>query len=420
LSVISSSCFAQTSVSSPYSRYGLGNISETAFQSNRGMGGLAMALRNPESINLSNPASYTSFKRNSFVFEIGVQTDGLQLTNTDTSQSTYNTSLSYLSFGFPVTKFWGSAFGLRPFSTINYMVTDEQTLANIGDVSYMYEGTGGINEVYWGNAFRIGSFSVGANVSYLFGPLSKTRSEIFTLANTFHYYTSEQTNIGGAYLKGGVQYEYVIDTVGGAALKNKVTIIAGVIMDAGASLRGRRTTVGVTFDDYLLDPFLILPKDTVLNVTDTGTLFLPGGYGFGLNIDFGNKLLVGFDYYSRNWSEFKSFDIQDSLGDYTKVVVGAQFTPDPKSTSSYFKTAQYRIGYHQENTYLMLSGQQLNKSGMSFGLGLPLKRIQSTLNLAFEFGTRGTTDNSLLKENYWIAGFGITLIDIWFLKRKYN
>ena len=113
LSVISSSCFAQTSVSSPYSRYGLGNISETAFHSNRGMGGLSLALRNPESINLSNPASYTSFKRHSFIFEIGVQSDMLKLTNTDTSQSTYNTSLSYLSFGFPVTKFWGSAFWIE-------------------------------------------------------------------------------------------------------------------------------------------------------------------------------------------------------------------------------------------------------------------------------------------------------------------
>jgi len=420
LSVFSTTSFAQTNVSSPYSRYGLGNISETAFHGNRGMSGLSLALRNPQSINLSNPASYSSFNMNSFVFEIGVQTDGLKLTNTDTSQSTYNTSLSYLAFGFPVTKNWGSVFGLRPFSTTSYMVTNEQTLADIGDVSYMYEGTGGINEVYWGNALKLGNFSVGANLSYLFGPLNKSRSEIFSLANTFNYYTSEQTNIGGAYLKGGVQYEHVFDTIRGTALKNKVTIIAGAIMDVGTNLKGRRTTVGVTFDDYLLNPFLILPKDTILNVTDTGSLYLPGGYGVGLSVDIGNNWLLGCDYYSKSWSKFKSFDIQDSLGDYTRLVLGAQFTPDPNSGSSYFKTAQYRIGYQQENTYLLLRGQQLTKSGMSFGIGLPLKRIQSTLNLAFEFGTRGTTDNSLLQENYWIAGFGITLIDIWFIKRKYN
>ena len=75
LSVFSTTSFAQTNVSSPYSRYGLGNISETAFHGNRGMSGLSLALRNPQSINLSNPASYSSFNMNSFVFEIGVQTD---------------------------------------------------------------------------------------------------------------------------------------------------------------------------------------------------------------------------------------------------------------------------------------------------------------------------------------------------------
>jgi len=402
----------------------LGNLNESSFHKSLGMGGLSLGLRDVESINITNPASYTAFRMQSFVFDIGAETNGLGVSNSDSSQTTYNTSLSYLSFGFPVTKWWGSCFGLRPFTSLSYKITDEQTLPSIGDVSYIYEGTGGINEVFLGNAIRIGGFSLGANWSYLFGPLTKTRSEIFTLANTYHYFNSERINIGGTYLKVGAQYQHVIDSLGQdaqrKALKNKITLIAGVVYDRGANLQGRRNTLGVTFDDYLLDPFLILPKDTVLNVTDTGNIFYPGGYGFGMSVDYGNKLLIGFDYYSRNWSEFKLFDVQDSLGDYTKMAVGLQFTPDPNSDDSYFKTVQYRFGYIQETMYLVLNGQQLAKSGMSFGIGLPLRRIRSTLNLGLEFGTRGTTDNSLLKENYWKAGFGITLSDIWFQKRKYN
>ncbi|MBL4578493.1 MAG: hypothetical protein JKX74_08475 [Flavobacteriales bacterium] len=414
------SCFAQSGASSPYSIYGLGDISETGFHRNNGMGGISLALREPKSINLSNPASYTSFKQNSFVFDIGTEIKRLTLNTVDTSQSTYNSSLSYLAFGFPVTKWWGSSFGLRPFSVINYKVTDERTLDNIGDVSYIYEGRGGINEVYWGNAIQIGGLSIGGNLSYLFGPLTKTRSEIFTLANTFHYFTSEKINIGGAYYKVGMQYQHVIDSVGANARKNKITLTAGAIMDFDASLKARRTTLGVTFDDFLLDPFLILPKDTVLNVTDTGNILLPGGYGIGFSFDYGNKLLIGIDYYSKSWSDFKIFDVQDSLGDYTRLALGLQFTPDPNSSTSYLKTVQYRMGYLRENTHLVLRGQQLTKSGISFGIGLPLKRIRSTLNFALEVGTRGTTDNSLLQENYWKAGFGLTLSDIWFVKRKYD
>ena len=377
-------------------------------------------MRNPQAINFSNPASYTSFKPHSFVFEIGAETNSLKLSNSDTNQTTFNTTLSYLSFGFPVTKWWGSSFGLRPFSSVNYKITDEQTLNSIGDVSYIYEGTGGINEVYWGNAIRIGGLSLGANVSYLFGPLTRSGSEIFKAANSFHYFTTERINIGGAYIKGGVQYHHVIDSIKGVALKKKITIIAGGVMDWGSNLRGRRTKVGVTFNDFILEPFLILPKDTVFNETDTGTLVLPAGYGVGVSFDIGNQWLFGFDYYSRNWSDFKAFDIEDSLGDFSRLVFGLQFTPNAKADKGYFKTVQYRVGFHQETTYLVFNGVQLAKSGMSFGIGLPLKRIKSTLNLAFELGTRGTTDNALLKENYWKAGFGITLSDIWFVKRKYD
>jgi len=418
--LMGNSCLAQSGASSPYSRYGLGDISETSFHRSIGMGGISLALREPKSINISNPASYTSFRRNSFVFDIGAEMNILTLNTGDTSQSTYHTSLSYLTFGFPVTKWWGSSFGLRPFSVLNYKVTDEKTLSNIGDVSYIYEGRGGINEVYWGNAFRIGGFSFGGNISYLFGPLTRSRSEIFTLANTFNYYHEETINIGGAYFKVGTQYQLVLDSIGTQARKNKITLIAGGVMDFDANLRARRKRLGVTFADFFLDPFLYEPKDTILNVTDTGSILLPGGYGFGLSFDYGNKLLIGIDYYSKSWSDFKRFGVQDSLADYNRLALGLQFTPDPKSSTSYLKTVHYRIGYHRDNTFLMLKGQQLTKSGISFGIGLPLRRIRSTLNLALEVGTRGTTDNSLIEEKYWKAGFGLTLSDIWFVKRKYD
>ena len=38
---------------------------------------------------------------------------------------------------------------------------------------------------------------------------------------------------------------------------------------------------------------------------------------------------------------------------------------------------------------------------MSFGLGLPLGRRLSNVNLGFEFGKKGTTSNNLIQENYF-------------------
>jgi hypothetical protein len=48
------------------------------------------------------------------------------------------------------------------------------------------------------------------------------------------------------------------------------------------------------------------------------------------------------------------------------------------------------------------------------------KYVQSMVNFAVEWGQRGTTDRSLLLENYWNFKLGFTLNDRWFIKRKYD
>ena len=44
----------------------------------------------------------------------------------------------------------------------------------------------------------------------------------------------------------------------------------------------------------------------------------------------------------------------------------------------------------------------------------------SNLNVGFELGTRGINSESLIKENFWALRIGLSLNDLWFIKRKYN
>ena len=60
----------------------------------------------------------------------------------------------------------------------------------------------------------------------------------------------------------------------------------------------------------------------------------------------------------------------------------------------------------------------INDLGISFGLGLPLGNRLSNLNLGFEYGKKGTTDNGLLEENYFNVRLSLSLNDLWFKKRK--
>ena len=54
-------CFAnsQVNTNSPYSFYGLGNISQTGFSQNIGMSGISNALNDNYHLNFQNPASYS-------------------------------------------------------------------------------------------------------------------------------------------------------------------------------------------------------------------------------------------------------------------------------------------------------------------------------------------------------------------------
>ena len=40
--------------------------------------------------------------------------------------------------------------------------------------------------------------------------------------------------------------------------------------------------------------------------------------------------------------------------------------------------------------------------------------------LGHEFGKRGSQDNGLIQESYWNLIVGLSLNDIWFIKRKFN
>jgi hypothetical protein len=86
----------------------------------------------------------------------------------------------------------------------------------------------------------------------------------------------------------------------------------------------------------------------------------------------------------------------------------------------------YRLGLRYADTYLNLYDTQIKQYGISFGLGIPLVQTFSfsQLNVGFEFGKRGTTENNLLQENYLAFQVGFTIMphkyDGWFYKRKYD
>ena len=59
----------------------------------------------------------------------------------------------------------------------------------------------------------------------------------------------------------------------------------------------------------------------------------------------------------------------------------------------------------------------INQISLNLGLGLPLSGL-SKANFGLEIGKLG--DDNQLKESYFMLKLGLSLNDIWFIKRKYN
>jgi hypothetical protein len=402
---------AQTIITSPYSRYGIGDLTANANAWNLSMGETSIGLRSPFHINFNNPASYTAFDSTSFVFEGGVIFNYVTLnTNTQSASRTY-ASVGYLTFGFPVTKWWKTTICLLPYSNVGYNVSTDAILPDVGHTVRIYSGSGGINRFLWGNGFKLTkNLSIGINASYLFGSL--TRESASTFPDSVYYANFRQDyniTISGFYFDYGIQYT--------AKLKKDLKLTAGAIFGTNTKVNGSTDYFATT---YFASNGTDYPKDTIQSEAGVrGTITIPLMYGLGLSIEKPEKWIIGADYRWQNWKNYKAFGSNDSLVNSYQVSAGVELVPDMNNYTNYLKRVRYRMGLRYNSTYLQLRQKHLNEYSVSLGFGLPIRGMRTAINLSAELGTRGTTQSNLINETYFNFVVGFSIYERWFVKRKY-
>ena len=265
---------AQIRIASPYSRFGIGDLSGNNNAWNFSLGQTGIALRSPNHVNYTNPASYGGFDSLSFVFEGGFSAESVRLTSTFQTTSRSYASLGYLSFGIPVTKWWKTAIGLVPFSDVGYNVATLEKSATAGNIQTLYEGSGGINRFFWGNAFNITkSLSVGVNISYLFG--NSLRESIVFFPDSMHtmnYMIENSINVADFYFSFGAQYKLKI--------KRDMSIVLGAVFAPNTSISATANSLAHTF--LISTAGIEIPKDTIGKVDGyKGLILLPWMAGGG-------------------------------------------------------------------------------------------------------------------------------------------
>jgi hypothetical protein len=427
------SLYVSAQQNSPFSRFGLGDVLPNGHITNRAMGGLSAPYVDGQSVNFANPASYS--RLNLVTYDIGLTIDARTLRSKSpvSKYNTVNFTPSYVVLGLPLTprklkNRFGMAIGLRPVTSINYSVQEKRKIRDIDSVTYLYEGSGGLNEAFIGFAKEWNGFRLGVNAGYLFGRKETSTKTFITDTVAIPAYSSNSattTSFHQLYVKGGFQYE--------ANIGKKLALRLGVAGNLKQKLTAEQDLVRETF--YYNTSGTAVPFDSIYKVSGTpGTIELPATINAGFmlvstvedNMKFrSERASFGVEYEATNWSNYRSFGQSDNLGNAWAVKIGGQFTPNPLPSANYWDHVTYRAGFNFGKDQVVVSNNQYSTYTAAIGAGFPIRKWRSydnqftNINTAFEFGRRGSSTTNI-RESFFRFSLGLSLSDVWFQKRKYD
>jgi len=406
--------FSQKNNTSAYSFFGIGDKNNSSTVEQLSMGGVGVSLNDSYHLNFLNPAANSSLRFTTYTMAIENLNNTVKDSNGEQRAST--TYLSYLALGFPIGENGGMTFGLLPNSSVGYSLVSN-TLDSEGAVTEgtQYIGDGGTNKVFLSFGYKpFKNLSFGLQGNYIFG---KIENSILNQVKDVSLGTKYQnvSNVKGFTLNGGFQYK--------RKLNPKLDFLFGGNFDFNNEIEA-------TGNEYLYSVSLGTfesPRDTILSTKSIGILKSPLKSTLGLGLGKENKWYAGVDYSFQNALElsggvFNNYSKID-YDKYSKLAVGGFYTPKFNSITSYWDRVTYRAGIKYENTGLLVDASgngtdftAIDDFGISFGVGLPMSKQLSNLNIGFEIGKRGQTANGLVQENYFNFRLGLSLNDKWFKK----
>lgn len=412
---------AQTTSSSPYSQFGLGDLKRSLIPQTRAMGGISMGVRKPgvyDNINMANPASYSTLALTAF--EVGASMDLRSLSKAGVNgQRQFNSTLSHINFGIPVSRGSALSFGLVPYSDLGYQFKNSAVL-DTNQVEYVYGGEGGVSKAYLGYGFKLAkNLSLGFNLGYLFGSLKENRSIDFLNEaedsgydlSAFNSRTQYQRSVGGLSFDLGLQYE--------AILSPTTKLIFGYAGNTGKEINSRSDVVTTRYRRDVKGEELAVADSTYFTKGARSKINMPVTHTAGFAFEKANSWLFGADFSYAKWSDYSEDGVNKGLNDSYGLAVGGQLTPDAASISNYWKLVDYRLGMKYDRTFIKIGDNDIKQYALTFGLGFPLPSSRSSfyrINLSTEVGKRGTQKNNLVRDNYVNVHLGFTLNDKWFQK----
>ena len=401
--------YSQRTSYSPYSYFGVGETNFSATVENQMMGGNT-AYYDSVHQNMNNAASLSKLK---FVnYSVGVDLKNTSYLSASTNEKSTAAAINYISVAIP-TKLLSFSFGIKPKTSVGYLLENDDKSKTPPELN-RFTGSGGVSNAFVSIGFELfKNWGFGFSSSYAFGNLNHYHTKILENIELYTRVSSESSVSG---------LDYNFSSVYQKTFNEKITLYSSIIYQPEAKYKSRNNQIIST-----IDPNSSFGGDSEeIDLSAVGlkntNIKIPNSLSFGLGLGQDKKWFLGLNYMKTDEGGFKNelmgLDNVEFKSSQT-YSLGGFFLPEYNSFTNYFKTLTYRFGFRYKSGGLFVNDQQINEIGVNFGFGIPLAGISSA-NLGFEFGQRGTTKASLIKEKFFSIRLGVSLNDLWFIRSMYN
>ena len=401
--------YSQKTSYSPYSYFGFGETNFSATVENQMMGGNT-AYYDSVHQNMNNAASLSKLK---FVnYSVGVDLKNTSYLSASTNEKSTAAAINYISVAIP-TKLLSFSFGIKPKTSVGYLLENDDKSKTPPELN-RFTGSGGVSNAFVSIGFELfKNWGFGFSSSYAFGNLNHYHTKILENIELYTMVSSESSVNG---------LDYNFSTVYQKTFNEKITLYSSIIYQPEAKYKSRNNQIIST-----IDPNSSFGGDSEeIDLSAVGlkntNIKIPNSLSFGLGLGQDKKWFLGFNYMKNDEGGYKNelmgLDNVEFKSSQT-YSIGGFLLPEYNSFTNYFKTLTYRFGVRYKSGGLYVNNQQINEIGVNFGFGIPLAGISSA-NLGFEFGQRGTTKASLIKEKFFSIRLGVSLNDLWFIRSMYN
>ena len=396
---------------SVFNAYGLGLSKSGHYTATSGAGSIGLVPTFHPGVSLDNPATWPGLK---FTYISGsYNSQSVSLDNRN--NITYGNGLDKIQFVIPIQDRYAIGVSLKLVNNHNsYFKTDSSTFDFQGKnliTNKEFRSGGGLLAGSFGVSFPMNEkMGLGFSVDRLFG---SSRDEHSLVLNDIHYRMFNIRTYSGTVMN--------LNFAGNFYNDNDLIVLAF----ARISMTGKPVS-GTLYqfdlfedrnDNYTYDPD-DYPATVNVDTIEVSDIYAPNSFSFGLNAGFRNDLNI--------FGEFQIWNDEASSANYESIYTdqigskthfgGGIVKFGNIGARAWQDKLTFRLGAFKESYGLKYSGKTINENGITMGIGFKFAVTGNQLDFSYRTGSRSI--NGDYKELVKEFNIGLSLGDVWFLRRR--